>query len=273
MHGRNPQVLSLHYLTHERKQTIPELMAVAKAQPKTTTTNLIRQRIESGGDRFWRFSDFADLPPAAVAQALSRLTLAKQLRRLSRGIYYRPRHTTFGESLPNPAKLQELAKEKAPIFPAGLAAANLLGFTTQIGNRTELATTAASLPRKLVGEETVIHTHRPSAWTRLGREDAALLDFLRRTGDTSELTQQETTRRTLAILATEDCLSRIEAVAPTEPPRVRALLGALAETLKAAPATLELLRNSLNPLSRFDFGGFAGLPTARAWQAKASGTR
>ncbi len=245
-------------------------MAAARAQP-SATSNLVRQRIEDGGERFWRFSDFRDLPFAAVAQSLSRLARAGRLRRLSRGLYYRPRPTVFGESLPNPAALADLAGAKAPVFPAGLAAANLLGFSTQSGAHAEVSTTAASLPRTLIGSATVVHTRRPAAWSRLDREDAALLDFLRQAGRTSELTHEETTERTQALLAAEGRLARLARVAATEPPRVRALLGAFAEAGGAKPALLARLRRFLNPLSRFDFGPFAGLPTAKAWQARIGG--
>ena len=47
------------------------------------------------------------------------------------------------------------------MFPAGIAAANLLGFTTQNAARVEVATDGLSLPRLIVGKETVIHTRRP----------------------------------------------------------------------------------------------------------------
>jgi hypothetical protein len=242
-------------------------MASAPAHAHTTT-HLVRQRIEAGGERFWRFADFRDLPFSAVAQALSRLARTNLLRRLSRGVYYRSRPTAFGESLPNAAALQALASEKAPVFPAGLAAANLLGFTTQTPRCTEVATTATSLPRALVGEGTIVHTRRPAAWKRLSREDAALLDFLRQAGRTSELAPDETARRTLAQLADDGRYARLLRAATTEPPRVRALLGALGELQGADGKALTKLRRSLNPLTRFDFGAFASLPTAIAWQAR-----
>jgi hypothetical protein len=241
-------------------------------QVASDTTALVRQRVESGGDRLWRFSDFRDLPFAAVAQALSRLAKAKQLRRLSRGLYYRSRPTAFGDSLPNPAALQELAAAKAPLFPAGLAAANLLGFTTQSGKNVELATTAVSVPRSLLAEGTVVHTRRPPAWQKLQREDAALLDFLRGGGRFSELSPGDTIQRTLTILAADGCLSRLLQASPTEPPRVRAMLGALLEAARKQLESLAALRQSLNPLSRFEFGPYARLPTAAAWQAKTNGS-
>lgn len=241
-----------------------------KLATQRATSALVRQRIEKGGERLWRFSDFQDLPFASVAQALSRLARAKSVRRLGRGLYYRPRQTAFGESLPNPAELQQLACAKAPVFPAGLAAANLLGFTTQNPSRAEVATTAASLPRNLVGESTVVHTRRPAAWRTLGREDAALLDFLRQGGKTTDLAPDAMVRRTLDLLAADGRLTRLLQVAATEPPRVRALLGALAEAAGADPSALATLRRSLNPLSRFGFGVFSTLPTAGQWQAKMS---
>ena len=231
-------------------------------------TSLVRQRIARSGERLWRLEDFRDLPFAAVAQALSRLTRQGALERLSKGVYYRTRETSFGKSRPNPAAIQKLASRRKTVFPSGIAAANLLGFTTQSARHSEVATSALSLPRKLVGSDTVIHTRRPEAWANLSEADAALLDFLRRGGKTSELPPEETLRRTLRLLSEKGRFDRLLKVADSEPPRVRAMLGALGKELGKTSPDLQRLRASLNPFSRFDFGLLAGLPHARSWQAK-----
>ncbi len=228
----------------------------------------IRQRIQEGGERVWRFDDFPGVPVTAVAQALSRLVHEGALQRLSKGIYYRARDTALGSSQPNPASLRKLASVRKTVFPAGVAAANLLGFTTQAARRSEIATSALSLPRKLVGADTAIHTRRPEMWATLSGMDAALLDFLRRGGATSELSPDDTVRRTLMLFREPRRFERLLRVAATEPPRVRALLGAIGEEIGRNPVVLKKLRASLNPLSRFDFGMFATLPTAAQWQAR-----
>ena len=109
------------------------------------------------------------------------------MQRVSKGIYYRPRQTAFGPSRPNPAAMQKLAGRRKAVFPSGITAANLLRFTTQNPGHREVATCSLSLPRKLIGQETTVHARRPEAWTSLSETDAALLDFLRRRGETSEL--------------------------------------------------------------------------------------
>jgi hypothetical protein len=229
---------------------------------------LVRQRLDRGGERLWQLEDFRDLSFTAAAQALSRLSRAGALERLSKGVYYRPRNTALGKSRPNPTAIQELASKGRAIFPAGLAAANLLGFTTQIARQAEIATSAASLPRKLIGSDTIIHTRRPQAWDNLSQADTALLDFLRRGGQTSDLSPQETIRETLKLLSEKRCFERLLKAAHSEPPRVRALLGAMGEQLGKNKGALQRLRGSLNPFSRFDFGLFSGLLHARKWQAK-----
>jgi hypothetical protein len=228
----------------------------------------VRHRIERGGERLWRLADFSDLSFTAVAQALSRLTRQGTLERLSKGVYYRGRETTLGKSRPNPSAIQKLAAETKTVFPAGIAAANLLGFTTQNTKHSEIATIAPSLPRKLVGDEAVIHTRRPEAWLSLSQTDAALLDFLRQRGASSELSQRETIRKTLALASEDGRFERLLRVAGHEPPRVRAMLGAIGQQLGKNPKALEKLRASLNPFSQFDFGRLNGLQHAHTWQAK-----
>lgn len=227
----------------------------------------VRQRIENGGERVWRLEDFRDLPFAAAAQALSRLARAGILERLSKGTYYKPRQTAFGISRPNPSAIQKIAARSTPVFPSGLAAANLLGFSTQTGKQNEVSTIAGSLPRKLVGKDTIIHTRRPQAWKTLLPHDAALLEFLRCGGATSELSPEATIQRTLTLLTEKGRFERLLKIADTEPPRVRAILGALGEQLGKKPTALQQLHNSLNPFSRYDFGLLAGLRHARKWQS------
>jgi hypothetical protein len=236
--------------------------------PSGFAATAVRQRIERSGEKLWRFQDFRDLPFTAVAQALSRLTRQGMLERLSKGIYYRTRETAFGKSRPNPADIQKLAARNKTVFPSGIAAANLLGLSTQTAKHGEVATSARSLPRKLMGEHTVIHTRRPEAWAHLSDIEGALLDFLRRGGGTSEMSPEKTVHRTIKLLSENDRFRHLLKVAASEPPRVRAILGALGEKLGAPPAPLRRLRDSLNPLSRFDFGLFAALPHAHKWQAK-----
>jgi hypothetical protein len=234
-----------------------------------TAMSAVRQRIAQGGERLWRLEDFRDCSFGAAAQALSRLKREGAIERLSKGIYYRSRTSAFGNSRPNPVSLQKLLSERTRVFPAGIAAANLLGFSTQSTRRGELATSALSLPRKLVGDDAIIHTRRPESWASLSEEDAALLDFLRRGGRPSELSPEDTVGRTLFLLSRSGWFERLLRVAPSEPPRVRAMLGAIGEQLGKKRSALEQVRASLNPFSRFDFGLLSGLAHATRWQAEA----
>ena len=232
------------------------------------TARTIRTRIERSGERIWCFQDFAGAPHAAVAQTLSRLARAGALQRLSKGVYYRGRNTSLGQSRPNPAVVRQLATRGGGVFPAGVAAANLLGFTTQQAKRAEVATRGFRLPRKLLGPDTIVYTRRPDAWVQLSSADAAILDFLRRGGRTSELSPEATTAKLVALLRSPGRFGRLLQVSGTEPPRVRAMLGAVGDALGKPARTLQPLRESLNPFSRYDFGLMSALPTAAAWQAK-----
>jgi hypothetical protein len=119
----------------------------------------------------------------------------------------------------------------------------------------------------VLGRSIVVHTRRPPAWAALSEIEAALLDVLRRGGSTSELSPKQTTVTILRLLAERDCYQRIERAAYSEPPRVRAMIGALGAELGMDPKLLRSLRASLSPLSRFNFGVLKMLPTANARQA------
>ena len=174
------------------------------------TAHTVRARIESSGERLWRLADFDGLPLTAVAQSLSRLSRQGVIERLGKGLYYRPRHTAFGPSRPNPVQLRSLVTRHKGVFPAGTAAANLLGFTTQNPGRIELATDGTSLPRRFLGKDAQVHTRRPPAWRTLSETDAALLDFLRNRGASNELPPRQAVDKLLAYFREPGALSAIE---------------------------------------------------------------
>lgn len=237
-------------------------------RPHPDIAKAVRKRIEVGGERVWRLADFENLSFTAVAQALSRLSRLGIIQRLGKGLYYKPRQTAFGPSKPNPSQLRSLPVLGKGIFPAGCTAANVLGFTTQQPAKLEIATNGLSLPRLIVGKETIIHTRRPPSWQELSYEDAALLEFLRQGGAFSEFSPKETVDKLLEYFDEAGRFKHLLRIAMTEPPRVRALLGAIGQQLGYSEKHLFQLRKSLNPLSRFDFGLLIALKYAKEWQSK-----
>lgn len=225
----------------------------------------VRTRVENGGERLWRLEDFPGLSPSAVARALSRFAGEGLLERRRKGVYYRPRETRFGQSVPT-ASAVAAQTLRAPVHPAGLTAANVLGFTTQNPGRLEYATPAGAPPSALA--DAIVHTRRPASREGLSPEDGALLEFLRERASTSDLSREATVARLRKLLSDRERFARLARAAADEPPRVRAMLGAVGQQVGADPKLLGRLRKSLNPLSRFEFGDLRALRYAREWQAK-----
>lgn len=230
-----------------------------------SAASVVRDRVSRGRSRYWKHADFADLPASAVATALSRLAREGVLQRVGKGVYYRPTPTSFGLSMPAASGVAAQTLH-APLHPAGLSAANVLGLTTQNPRRPEYATPAPGRPTAL--RNAVVHTGRPPQRASLSAEEGAILETLRERARSSDLSPEKTARRLLRVLADEPRFLRLVDAAMTEPPRVRAMLGALGQELDMSPRALDRLRKSLNPLSRFDFGRLDALRYAREWQAK-----
>ena len=197
--------------------------------------------------------------------ALSRLTAEGVLVRARKGVYYRPTRTVLGYSVPS-STIAAGRTMRAPLYPAGLTAANELGLTTQNPGRIELATTAPTSPSGLGGS--TVRTRRSPSRVGLNRQQAALLEVLRDRGSTSDLSPDETATRLKNLLSAPGAFEHLAQVAASEPPRVRAMLGALGEEIGASERELRGLRSTLNPLSRFEFGALRTLKHARNWQAK-----
>jgi len=225
----------------------------------------VYDRVRDGGERYWSLSDFSDLSATAVAHALSRLAGAGELQRVRKGLYYRSKPTAIGPSGPSGSAV--MAKTaRAPLHPSGLTAGTVLGLSTQNPRRAEFATSGVTGPFAL-GDATV-HTRRPSSRASLDASDGALLELLRDRARYSDLSPEETADRLVRMLANGKRFERLAKAALDEPPRVRAMLGALGERAHAPAKALQPLRASLNPLTKFDFGVLRALPNGKDWQAR-----
>lgn len=232
---------------------------------RISSADIIRDRIMGSGDHYWTYADFTDLPPAAVSQTLSRLTRDGEIKRVRKGIYYRPKQTVIGESRPSPIILNRLLLGDEA-RPTGITAANLLGFTTQNPGRPTYAISKSHAPTNLPGVKVTVR--RPARNTDLDVKQGALLEFLRDRGSTSDLNPVDTVRKLVDILHDVMDFEKLADAAMMEPPRVRAMLGALGEAVGVDETILRKLRESLNPYSHFDFGKLQILPSAKEWQSK-----
>jgi hypothetical protein len=238
--------------------------AKSKTPPRTSAAAAVRERVKQGGARYWKYSDFGDLPPSAVATTLSRMAREGELRRVGKGVYYWAAPTSFGMSVPG-ASATTAQLVGAAVHPAGLSAANFLGLSTQNPGRPEYATPAPFPPTAL--RDARVHTGRPAGRASLSAEDGAILEILRERARSSDLPPEQTVERLKRLLAEPGRFARLAEAAAAEPPRVRAMLGALGQETGVASESLDPLRQSLNPLSRFDFGALCTLQHAREWQA------
>jgi hypothetical protein len=241
----------------------------------------VRSRIlRAGPDRLWTYADFRGLNRIAVAAALSRLAKTGELRRVRRGVYYRPKPSLFGPSKPDPAALTDAvlrARGERPVA-SGVEAYSSLGLTTQVSGAVSRATRRRVARNAVPGVRFHASPRPLDAQKGIRSEERTALDALRDIARIPDARPAEILRRLAMLIRSGDLdYVRLAKYARVEPPRVRALLGALGEELRHANAgrrvpleVLEELREGLNPLSTFRIPGARdALPhAASAWRIK-----
>ena len=110
---------------------------------------------------------------AAVDQALSRLAERGLLMRAGRGVYLRPVASRFGSRSPSIEQaIQGVAAQRGEVIvPAGAAAANKLGLTTQVSVRPVYLTSGRSRTLK-IGQQSVELRHAPNWQLSMGGRPA-----------------------------------------------------------------------------------------------------
>jgi hypothetical protein len=220
--------------------------------------------MKSRPGRLFTYDDFADLSPTAVAPALSRLKADGRIRRARKGVYYVPRATPLGE-VPADSAAVGVKVAGRTAAPSGLSAASALGLTTQVPAHPELAVeNRRPTPPPGISFRPRIGTNRSG----LSPHEIAVFEVLRDLDGLADISAPRIEEKLVRVFKRRETRSRLLRAALAEPPRVRAMVGALAEAAGADPKELRRLRRTLNPTTRFHFGPLAALPEAPGWGAR-----
>jgi hypothetical protein len=240
----------------------------SKEHSKRSATEIALRRAKLSGKSLLRAEDLKGATPAAASKALARLAKQGVLTRVGKGLYFAPKETLIGKSKPSETSIA-LKRLEGKTRPTGASAANILGLSTQVPARPQLIAYTSNPPKNAGAAR--IKLRRTSSLHPLPTLEGALLEFIRARGTTAETSSSESIRRLRELLTSQLSASRLRGLreaALAEPPRVRAILGALLAYAELHESLWEPLKTSLNPLTRFDFGLFSELPNAREWQAK-----
>jgi len=235
-----------------------------------TAAQTIRKRItDQGPDSLWNFDDFVTLPQHAVAKTLSRLAKEGLILRVRKGLYYYPKATALGLSQPGASALFAKAIKKSKdvtVYSGGTASFQNLGITTQIPAQYTILGELTS--RKIqIGKMTARIQRRSLA--HLGgasQEDVWVLDSIRNLKHVPDSTPAEAVAKILRNFHdAHRPMKKLLRFAQGEPPRVRAVLGAIAEQLGYRGPETRSLKKSLNPLTKFHIEITSVLSNAASW--------
>lgn len=185
-----------------------------------------REKILRSRDRFWTPDDLSGAE-STRQHLLADLVRAGELRRISRGLYWRGTRTPLGMSPPSPTALLARIAPGHGSGPAGLSAANALRLSTQIPRKMLVAVPARAPRATDVIEFLDRRTRTGRVTAKLGPTEVALLEVLD-DPSASELSPHDTRERLRNVLKSGAVRPQLLArAAKTEPARVRERLGEL----------------------------------------------
>jgi|SRR5690554_232720 len=205
----------------------------------------------------------------AAAKAMERFIKKGMIKRVSTGVFYKPKQSAFGELKPREDELLKpylFQDGKRIAYITGGSLYNRMGLTTQVSKTIKVASKVKRVTTK-IGKTQV----KPvKSYVDVTNENYYLLEILDALKDFKVISDLDK-KSAIALLKnkinklSKNDQSKIIRYALKYPPRVIALLGAILELSKKKDG-LESLRTNLNPLTTYNLGiKKETLPTAPEW--------
>ena len=234
-------------------------------------TEIVKRRLEKlGAGATVSYRNFSDLPFGVVAKVLSRLVTDGTLVRVRKGIYHLPKKTALGSTSPKFEDVLEETSWSQPLFNMGAGAtltAYNLGMTTQIPAETILVGDYTNRTVELGGRRVRTRRRKVKHLKNLSPEEFYILETLRYIKSVPGASPEDVITTVKKRLKGANVSELIRA-ALKEPPRVRALLGALLQDIIGKRADVIALKKSLNPLTIYKLGVSEYLKSADEWKIK-----
>jgi len=214
---------------------------------------------------------------SATAKALERFIEKGIIKRVSTGVFYKPKQTIFGELKPNEEELLKpylFQNNQRIAYITGISLYNRMGLTTQIPKNIKIA----SRDKRITISIGNIKGTPVKSYVDVTDKNFYLLELLdalkdfKKIPDLDKNSAIKIISNRLKKLNTKE-IKQIIKCALFYPPRVRAFLGALLENndtlINPKTIGLKILKKSLNPLSEYNYGiSKKILSTAPNWNIK-----
>jgi len=205
-----------------------------------------------------------------AAKALERLQKTGLIKKISKGIFYKPEQTVFGELMPDYSEqlrpyLFENGKRIA--YETGVSLYRRLGLTTQMAFTIKIA----SRGKRININRNAIKANAVKSYAEVtdsNYEVLGLLDAFKDIKEIPDTSVAQSVKRLEAILKSLDKKQTETLIkyALLYPSRVRALVGAILQNMGCKNKDLEKLKQSLNPLTTTKLGLKENeLPTKSKW--------
>lgn len=203
----------------------------------------------------------------AATKAIERLIKKGIIKRASTGLFYKPQKTIFGFLNPDEQDLLRpylFEGKKRIAYITGGALYNRLGLTTQVPRNIKIA----SRDKRIEISIGSMKVRSVKSYAEIDDENHQILEVLDALKDFKSIPDID------KVGAVKNLAKRIGEIEDQKtliklilryPPRVRAFAGALLEW-SGKSEELNILKNSLNPLSAFEIGlSIQQLPTIKNW--------
>jgi hypothetical protein len=205
----------------------------------------------------------------SAAKVLERLLKKEVIKKISKGVFYKPKQTVFGELKPGyneQLKPFLFRNGKRIAYVTGTSLYNELGLTTQMAFRIKIA----SRSNRISINRGALKATAVKSYAEVTENNYQLLGFLDAIKDIKTIPDAKV-KNSVKILngkikiLNEKQIKEMLKYALLYPPRVRALLGAILENFDSS-INIKTLKESLNPLTKFALGlKKIDLPTITNW--------